>query len=86
MKFEIEFHDVKTEGLPNMEKTHKNVVFLHDGSIYSGWPVDCLCKKSWSEVKWEASEDCVTGHFFGVRYWAYMVDGMFTLACKRGDE
>lgn len=76
----IYIHDVTVDGFP----PKGDFAFIHDGDIYSGWP---LIDRDNShrgngrfktpeqaaaaplDVYWEASEDCVHGTFSDVRYW-----------------
>lgn len=78
----VELFDVTSDGFP--DEKDLAVAFVWDGEIYSGWPLidhdgSYIDRKGFAtpeqakagptNVRWEASEDRVSGTFSGVRYW-----------------
>lgn len=79
-KIDVEIFEVERDGFPN----EGAVCFIHDGDVYTGWPLidrdnsypgnrhfatPEQAKADPLNVQWEASEDCVSGKFEGVTHW-----------------
>lgn len=61
-EFTIKVHEIKTDGLPDMDKLVGRVAFVFDGCIVSGWPL--------RKGDWEANSDVGKSvKFRGVTHW-----------------
>lgn len=83
----IEIFDVMEDGFP--AEDGGSVAFFWDGQLFTGWPlIDTdnsypgdrnfatpeQAANGPMNIRWEASEDRVSGMFAGVRHWFYMPD------------
>jgi len=69
-KYEIIVHEIKTDGLPDMDNLTGRVAFIWDGAICSGWPLYLDDPSDPESLLWEASEDEMGRvKFHGVTHW-----------------
>ena len=62
-EIKIKIHEIKTDGLPNMDKLTGRVAFIFDGCVVSGWPLE-------KDDLWEADSDVSNNKLFsGVTHW-----------------
>jgi hypothetical protein len=72
--YTVKVHEIATDGLPDMDNLVGRVAFIHDGDVYSGWPVtpedgDVTDHFGENGVLWESSSDFVHGLFSNVTHW-----------------
>lgn len=75
----VELHEIAIDGLPEYHNPADigRIAFLHDGSIYSGWP---LAPDDNGDIYWELSSGFGgSQRFYGVTHWLHFPDRVWNL-------